>query len=282
MKKFAGHHPWLAAAPVLVCAILIASCATQAGKPAAVPEIRPGILAGYLSADEIPDSVALVPVPPASGSTGFAQDEAVYLEARALRGTPRWEQASLDAVLSFPQAAGTFECALNAPVNERDTPRLYTLLRRSLVDAGRSTSAAKNHYKRTRPFVAHEETSCAPDSEAILRMDGSYPSGHAAIGWAWALILTEAASDRADAVLARGRSYGESRLVCNVHWQSDILQGRFMGASLVARLHANATFRDDLEAARSELAAVHANGLKPARDCDAEAAALGQKLSTVL
>jgi acid phosphatase (class A) len=62
--------------------------------------------------------------------------------------------------------------------------------------------------------------------------------------------------------------------VCNVHWQSDVTQGRVIGATLVARLHASADFRADLEAAREEIAAVRAKGLPPDRDCEAEAKAL--------
>jgi acid phosphatase (class A) len=47
-----------------------------------------------------------------------------------------------------------------------------------------------------------------------------------------------------------------------------------MGASTVARLHADPVFRADLVAAKAELAAVHAMGLKPTRDCEAEAKAM--------
>jgi len=64
-----------------------------------------------------------------------------------------------------------------------------------------------------------------------------------------------------------------SRIVCNVHWYSDTLQGRYLGADTVARLHADPTFRADLEAAKAELEAVRAKGLTATRDCRAEAAA---------
>ncbi|HXE96001.1 MAG TPA: acid phosphatase, partial [Dongiaceae bacterium] len=70
--------------------------------------------------------------------------------------------------------------------------------------------------------------------------------------------------------------YGKSRVVCNVHWESDVAAGRVMGVSTVARLHADPIFRADLEAARMELGAVRARGLKPKRDCAAEAAAMGK------
>lgn len=87
--------------------------------------------------------------------------------------------------------------------------------------------------------------------------NGSYPSTHAAVGWAWALILSEIAPDQTDSILARGRAFGQSRVVCNVHWESDVIEGRFIGAAAVARLHSDSTFLADLEAAKAELAAVH-------------------------
>jgi acid phosphatase (class A) len=105
-------------------------------------------------------------------------------------------------------------------------------------------------------------------------IDGSYPSGHTAIGWGWALILSEIAPDRTDALAARGRAFGQSRVVCNVHWKSDVIEGRFMGAVTLARLRADPAFRADLEVAEAELAAVRAKGRKPTRDCGTEAAAL--------
>ncbi len=261
---------------VLACVAAIAGCASSArlSQPAAVSEIGPGYLAGYLPPTAVPNSLALLPPPPAAGSAALADDEEASRRALALRGTPRWTLATEDANLTFPQAAGTFSCALNAPITEQDTPHLYLLLRRTLTDAGLSTSSAKNHYNRIRPFVANNQPTCTPDKEASLRKNGSYPSGHSAVGWTWALILSEIAPEQTDVILARGRAFGDSRVICNVHWQSDVTEGRFMGAGTVARLHADPTFRADLEAAKAELAAVRAKGLSPVRDCAAETAAL--------
>jgi acid phosphatase (class A) len=263
---------------VLACIAITAGCAGFEGqsKPAAVPEIHPGILAGYLQPKEHPNSLALIPPPPAKGSAALALDEEVSRKSLALRGTPRWDLAAEDANLMFPQAAGTFSCALDAPITEQDTPHLYMLLRRTLADAGLSTYTAKNQYKRTRPFMVNKESTCTPDEEEHLMKDGSYPSGHTAIGWAWALILCEIAPDRADAILARGRAFGESRNICNVHWHSDVVEGRFMGVAAVARLHADPVFRAEIEAAKAELATVRAKGLKPTRDCETEADVLAK------
>jgi acid phosphatase (class A) len=238
-----------------------------------VPEIRPGILAGYLSS-VLPDILALLPSPPTTGSAALALDEEISRTSRALRDTPRWTLAAEDANIMFPRAAGTFSCALNAPITEQDTPHLYTLMRRIPADVGLSTYAAKNHYNRLRPFVANKESICQTGDEKYLVDDGSYPSGHAALGWAWTLILVEIAPERTDAILARGRAFGQSRVVCNVHWQSDVIEGRVWGASIVARLHADAAFLADLDAAKPELSAVRAKGLIPTRDCAAEAQAI--------
>jgi len=264
---------------VLVYVAITAGCAgfERQSKPAAVPEIAPGILAGYLQPEVLSNSLALIPPPPAEGSAAFALDEEVSRKSLALRGTPRWNLAAKDAELMFPEAAGTFSCALGVPITEQDTPHLYMLLRRTLADAGLSTYTAKNHYQRKRPFMKNNEPTCTPDEEALLRKDGSYPSGHTAIGWAWALILTEIAPDRADAILARGRAFGESRNICNVHWHSDVVEGRFMGSAAVARLHADPAFRAEIEAAKVELEAVRAKGLKPIRNCEAEADALAHQ-----
>jgi len=167
---------------------------------------------------------------------------------------------------------------LGIPITEQGTPHLYMLLRRTLAVAGLSTYRAKNKYQRKRPFMKNKEPICTPDEKQLLMKDGSYPSGHTAIGWAWALILTEIAPDRADAILARGRAFGESRNICNVHWHSDVVEGRFMGAAAVARLHADPAFCAELAAAKAEYKAAIAKGLKPSRDCDAEAAALAIQL----
>lgn len=249
--------------------------------PAAVPEIRPGLLSGYLGRD-LPDSLRLLPAPPGDGTAAFAQDKAVSRASQKLRGSARYTQAAVDANLAFPRAASTFACALGAPITSEESPYLYQLLRRAMTDAALATYGAKDHYKRVRPFVYFNEGTCTPDDEEFLRGDGSYPSGHSSIGWTWALILTELAPDRANELLARGRSFGESRLVCNAHWQSDVLEGRAIASGTLAKLHANAEFRSDLAAADREVAALRRSAQSPNADCQAEAAALASPIEGVL
>lgn len=246
--------------------------ATAESKSALVKKYN--FLPGYLGEKEYIDSLALLPPPPAPGSAAFALDRDVARRTFAVRGTARFTLALSDYNMNFPHAAGVYSCVLNVPITETDTPKLYTMLRRVLTDAGLATYDTKNHYMRQRPFVLNKQPICAPETRAQLEKDGSYPSGHTTVGWTWALILAEISPDQADAILARGRAYGENRNVCNHHWYSDVEWGRVAAAVTVARLHANAEFRADLEAVKAEIESVRAKGLSPSRDCKAEVAAL--------
>jgi len=263
---------------VLVAACLMVvtgcNCVTLSPIPTTVREVRPGILQGYLLPDKIPNSLTLLPAPPAKESAAFAADQEAFRKTRSLAGTPRWAQAARDANLHFPAAPEAFSCALGVPITSESMPNLYMLMRRTWTDAILATFAAKNNYKRIRPFVVNKETSCTPNDEKELAKDGSYPSGHTSIGWTWTLILTEIAPERADAILSRGYAYGQSRVICGVHWQSDVTAGRVVAAAVVAKLHADPVFRAQLEAAKKELAAARAQSLQTVTDCRAEAEAL--------
>ncbi|MGI9246641.1 MAG: acid phosphatase, partial [Steroidobacteraceae bacterium] len=198
----------------------------------------------------------------------------VHDAVRALRDTPRWAFAATDADLKFPRAATVFACALGAPITEASMPNLYVLLQRTMVDAGQSTYAAKEKYRRPRPFAQLDEPLCVPEDVELLRRNGSYPSGHAAAGWAWALILAEIAPERTDALLQRGREFGQSRAICNVHWQSDVDTAQTIAAAVVARLHGNAEFRAQLERARKEVDRARRSAATAGVDCEAESRAL--------
>jgi len=243
-----------------------------------VNEIMPGMLEGYLSKEEQLDSKEFVLPSPPEDSSRQAGDTGWADSMQKLRGSARYELAISDADLAFPAAAGVFSCALGIPVSEEETPALYILLRRTLTDIGLAPYSAKNAYQRERPFMVRQETVCTPQDEEALRKDGSYPSGHTAIGWGWALILTELVPDRAEEILARGRSFGESRNVCNAHWYSDVVAGRLVGAAAVAKLHTKEEFLKAMDAARADIERMSSEGKSLEKDCTAEAEALATGL----
>jgi len=264
-------------------AVVVAGMAACAIKPAAAPidprqigEIWPGygVLKGYLAPSDLPDSLALLPAPPAEGSAAFADDHASFVELTALQPTARGRLAVRDAAQAFPAGPNAFACALGTEISMHGTPNLAMLMRRTQGDASLAPYAAKDHYRRMRPFAFMHAPSCVPAEETSLATDGSYPSGHASVGWAWALVLAEIAPARSNAILQRGRSFSQSRAICGVHWKSDIEAGRLVGAATVARLHADPVFLAQLQAARMELSGVQTKTAASPPDCRAEADAL--------
>jgi acid phosphatase (class A) len=234
---------------------------------------RASIMAGgYLPRGAAPDSLVLLPPPPAPGSAAFARDREAAQAAVALQGSARWEQAAIDADLFAPNSTDVFSCAAGVKIGADTTPRLNALLRRMGPDLALAVYPTKRKYQRPRPFTVNHRPTCTPRDEAMLRTDGSYPSGHSAIGYGWGLVLAEIFPDRAAQLVARGRAFGDSRRVCNVHWLSDVEEGRVMATAVVARLHAEPNFRDDVAAARAEVRAPFVPLAVP--DCARENAAL--------
>ncbi|MGX1789098.1 acid phosphatase [Bosea sp. NPDC055332] len=235
------------------------------------------IAPGYLKRSDLPDSLALLGPPPETGSAALARDEEARKATLPLRDTARSKLAYTDADLTFPQAADNFSCAMGVRIDGKRTPRLYAMTQKMLSDFGLSTYGVKNKYNRVRPFVVHNEATCRADQEAILRSDGSYPSGHTAAGWGWALIFAQINPERADALLKRGIEFGQSRVICNAHWQSDVDAGRIMGAATVARLQTDPIFLADLKVAKAEVKAAKAKRPLSASECAAEATALSAR-----
>jgi len=229
---------------------------------------------GYLEPAERPDSVVLLPPPPARGSAEYRSDEDIYRRLSALVGTARWRLAAADADLKFPHAANVFACALGIDVDATRTPHLYTLLQRTIIDAGQSTYPAKLKYGTSRPFEETGDPTCVPADERALRGNASYPSGHASLGYVWGEVLAQVLPDRAPALRARGYEFGQSRVICRVHRQSDVDAGRMVGQAVMPRLQLDPEFQADLAAARIEAQQARKRPVAPARDCNAEAKAL--------
>ena len=222
---------------------------------------------GFLPMDALPDSIALLRPPPAEGSIAYELDKEINRNSFSLRGSPRWDMAADHLNALIPESINSFYCSLNAQIIEDETPYLYALLFRAYDDVKFTSIEAQYKYNRPTPFFVNNEPKC-------IRQKGhnyqSYPSGGAAGFWSWALILSEIAPEKSDDILARGRAFGQSYVICNDRWQSDVNEGRLLGSIVVARLHALPEFQAYLEAAKSELESVWAKDLPPIRDCDSE------------
>lgn len=256
---------------------LAALCAGTVGVMAEEPAAQVlKIPPGYIASQDVPDSAALIPPPPPSKSAAEKRDKASSKTALAAHGTVRWVIATSDADLFTAKATGALSCAAGFEISPQSTPALDKLLRRSMVDFGLATSKAKKLYNRDRPFELNRRPMCTPDQTKMLEGDGAYPSGHSAIGFGWGMLLSQLLPDRTTELMTRGREFGESRRFCNVHWQSDVEEGRVIAAAVFARLQSQPSFLADLQDARAEL--MHLRRLEPTRDCALEARALSRKM----
>jgi len=212
------------------------------------PEPRPsGYLAGALN------GAVLVGAPPAEDSALQAAERKTYEATRALRGTERWTQAVQDNELTPAALFQGFGCAAGVSLSREETTATAWLLARVGTDIGKASAASKGVYNRPRPPVGNDKPICIPRDPALMA-NSSWPSGHAMLGWTYALLLAEMVPAQAGAILKRGHDYGDSRVICGVHFLSDVQAGRTVASALVAKLHADPQFAADLAAAKAELA----------------------------
>lgn len=213
---------------------------------------------GYLPGRE-PDFFDILPPYPALDSMQDAADVTTLWQWQHPVSS-RWQLANADEEMSHNR----FSQAFGMEITGARTPLLVHLLDRVEQDVQGVAFDAKTFYNRPRPFqrfqLAHVcGTEKPPAHEVPLKGGSSYPSGHTSFGWATALILADVAPERAQQLLARGQEHGESRVICAVHYPSDVVAGQLVATAVVARLHADPEFNEDLDCARQEHAAV----LKP-------------------
>ena len=261
-------------APILWASVL-AVTAGCAGQPFGAGQ-APGDhedMAGYLSPAAITAVAASVPAPQADGSPEQAADRALSDRYRALEDSDRWLLATAHAELSPSLALQHFDCALGTRFAAAPTPRLTIIFEKVMADADAVAERVKARDPRPRPVAVDPARPACQRITAASRASPSYPSGSAAVGVAYADVLAVAAPDRAEATREIGHQIAISRIVCAMHYPSDVAAGEAAGHATFEAIAAAPAFQADLAVARTEIAAVRAAGLTNP-GCAAERAAL--------
>ncbi len=262
--KYMRHRVHLGAA----MAAMAAMSAVATAQPAA--PAKPGYLAPGAF-----DVLTVLSPAPVKGEARYKADRAIFKRTRAWIGTPRYDLATRDVDFTGPALMRDFSCAAGVALTPEAAPRTLAMMTRVQIDTGAVSRASKDHFRRLRPFQIDRGQIdrgkvCQPPEQLTGSFD--YPSGHTILGWTWASLLAEAMPDRATPIMARGRAYGESRIVCGVHNASAVDGGRAAASALLAPVHAAADFRADMAAATAELAALRrAAPPMPIGACDVEA-----------
>jgi len=211
----------------------------------------------YVYRADQPVAKNFLPLPPDTLSTDFIDDMLQCQWGRAQRYTPRGRQASRESLWHPDAMRSVMAQVLQIDtISDEATPALSRLLVKTYNTARQGSSVSKRSYHRTRPFVMLNDALWAQYDDDNLRANSSYPSGHAAFGFAIALVYAEMWPELQDSILRRGYEFGENRVITGVHWQSDVTAGFLCAAATIARAHTCPELQKDILAARAEYAAL--------------------------
>ena len=101
--------------------------------------------------------------------------------------------------------------------------------------------------------LAGEAAPTKPGKPGKAAKRNSYPSGHSTLAFSMGVVLAQLMPAKSQAILARASQFAERRLVCGVHYRSDIVAGQQFGTILAMRLMENPVFQAQMAKAKAEL-----------------------------
>ncbi len=261
MKRHFGREVELRIAGVLA----VAGCVALGGVVWATVNAAEG--SAYLAGQPPLDYRGVLGPPPAAASAEAAAERANYMASAGGIGGAAWQQALKQLHPASPEVLAEAACAAEKRLGPAETPATMRLIANVAADLRPAVEASKTLFHRDRPFVGSADPrACDPRAHEGASPDGSlsysYPSGHAAFGELWALVMADAVPAERNRMLAWGHRLGDNRVVCRVHWPSDIVAGRKLADALYARISRTPRYQADIAAARAELATA-----PPAKDC---------------
>lgn len=193
--------------------------------------------------------VATFADPPAPGSGVTRREVDELLDLQRTRAKSAVEAARDDRKTEVSRFYG----ALGFPQGSRpDLPLLRDLMARVEDDFRPYVRDAKEHFRRLRPY---EIESRLDPCIAGVRGDLSYPSGHSTFGYVMAYLLTDMIPERSSQLISRADEFARQRMVCGVHFRSDIEAGRAGAKWLAQRFRSSPIYREDAARAAAELRA---------------------------
>ena len=207
----------------------------------------------FFSDDTRPNALYFLYDPPVNSTTPegeFYNDWWFYEWGKTQReySYAVWDE---DAELMSEEELGVYNDVIGIEIGDK-VPEIILLAQRAVSDAARANKVAKNHYQRVRPFAFYGEPSITPDRDEHLAQTWSYPSGHSARGWMFALVLCSVAPERAEAIAVRANAFAMNRVICGHHWKSDIDAGKTLATVLFAAISGTQEYQEQLQKARAE------------------------------
>lgn len=213
----------------------------------AAPALAKSDVAPMLNGADL-DPASVLPPPPAPGSVQARAEFAELHAIEAVRTAADEADARADG---DTKNATIFGIVLGPRFDLAALPataRLMNIVRATEQDV---VGRGKTHFQRARPYALEPALkSCKSNGDP----GSSYPSGHTTMAFSMAETLARLVPDKAEALLARAARYGQSRIVCEQHFRSDVTAGQTLGTLVAERLMAKPAFRVAFDAASRELA----------------------------
>ncbi|SPE41923.1 Phosphoesterase PA-phosphatase related (modular protein) [Candidatus Sulfopaludibacter sp. SbA3] len=201
----------------------------------------------FVSPEQL-DLEAILPNPPADNSP---QGNAELAEVRRLqesRGAAEIAHVKAD---DEEEDIFIFKDVLGARFTPDALPLTALLSTHIHSDEGVISGPAKKVFQKLRPF--NFDSSIKPVCKTNANVaDYGYPSGHATTGYLEALVLILMVPEKRDAILARADDYAHSRVVCAVHYPSDVAASKSVAYAAIGIMMNQPQFQKELQDARAE------------------------------
>jgi acid phosphatase (class A) len=218
-----------------VCSLVCQSAKAEEKNSASLHFIRIGEV----------DLVKDLPAPPRPDSKAQKRDLAISLAWQGLRTPASIALAQVDSDRSVFQ----FGAFLGPSFASQRLPVAARFFEEVAEDEAAIGAAAKQHWRRPRPFVVSGEVHpCVAQPPT-----NSYPSSHATIGMLYAEILARMLPEQRLRLLARARQYAANRVVCGVHFKTDIEAGKRAGSIEAFAMFRNRAFEKEFAEASAEI-----------------------------
>jgi acid phosphatase (class A) len=212
----------------------------------------------YLSLDPAAFAMSFDP-PTAAGSAETRRELDELLAMQSSRSRDQVAKARADRKTDIERFLGVLGLD---PEDPPDLPQLHRLAERVEDDVRIHVRAVKERFRRLRPYELEPRIEPCIDD---VKGDLSYPSGHAAYAFAMVSLLKAMVPERGTQLAARADEFAGQRMMCGVHFRSDLAAGRAAAEELLREMSKVPEFSRDLENATAELrSALGLPPLKPA------------------
>jgi len=199
----------------------------------------------YLTHEQL-NIIPFLPKPVANGSEEDKAQQALVIAVQKSASAERIALANSDAEETVYAMFGR---VMGEKFKQENLPLTTQLFARLGETEDAVVDPVKAHFGRIRPFMNN------PEIKANVKpsKSGAYPSGHTSRSKMMAIILASMVPEHHDVIFARADDYAFSRIVGGMHYPNDLEGGKLAGTAIAATLLADAQFRQDMQAAKTEL-----------------------------